>query len=784
MSLSIRTLSILLSGTTLVGAAPPLFAQDSPGEQAQDDATEVGDTALDNESSAIVVTGTRIRGARVIGEVIELDRDTIVEAGQVDLGEAIRSLPQNFSGGQNPGVGSGAGFVNENVNSASTANLRGIGADATLTLLNGHRLPYNSAFQGVDISAIPLAAVDRIEVVPDGASALYGSDAVGGVINVILRRDFDGLTTSGQLGAATDGGYFRQQFDAVGGTGWQGGGLMLAYDYAHNSSIRADQRSYAATLDPEVTLYPDIRRHALTLSAHQELAPGIRATIDGFYSRRTTRATNGAPAFRITQNPKLEGYAIAPALAFDIGSGWEAKIAGVYGSDQTRLVGTFVIAGSDPIVASGQYFNETITLEASAEGPLFDLPGGSARLAMGAGFRDTSLAYDRNDGTISTTFNVKRRARFAFGELYLPLVSPQNDVAGIAELTVTAAVRYEDYPGLDQQATPRIAVRYAPAENITLRASWARSFKAPTLYQQYVFYQAIAVPASFVGAGTGSDTIIAAAGGNPDVEPERARSWTVGFDFSPPSLPEITISGTWYDIRFTNRVVAPISGSVFAAYGDPAYASLVNFTPTLGAINGLINGAQFGLENFTGAPFDPASVIAIIDNRNVNVAAWSIHGVDARIDWNHELGDRRSVGFDLSGSWLNSEQRIVESLPLVQLAGTVFNPPQYRLRGTARLGLDRFRTSVSLNYIGALLDRRFESKRRLAPSATLDLAATYTLDQGDGREPSLELSFSIQNLFDQAPRRIEQFGPYDTPYDSTNYSPIGRFISVGIRRHW
>ena len=301
-------------------------------------------------------------------------------------------------------------------------------------------------------------------------------------------------------------------------------------------------------------------------------------------------------------NPKLEGYAIAPALAFDIGSGWEAKIAGVYGSDQTRLDGTFVIAGSDPIVASGQYFNETITLEASAEGPLFDLPGGSARLAMGAGFRDTSLAYDRNDGTISTTFNVKRRARFAFGELYLPLVSPQNDVAGIAELTVTAAVRYEDYPGLDQQATPRIAVRYAPAENITLRASWARSFKAPTLYQQYVFYQAIAVPASFVGAGTGSDTIIAA--------------------------------------------------------------------------------------------------------------------------------------------------------------------------------------SVSLNYIGALLDRRFESKRRLAPSATLDLAATYTLDQGDGREPSLELSFSIQNLFDQAPRRIEQFGPYDTPYDSTNYSPIGRFISVGIRRHW
>ena len=127
MSSTIRTLSVLLTGAAFAGAATPLFAQDSPGEQAQDDATEVGDTALDDESSAIVVTGTRIRGARVIGEVIELDRETIVEAGQVDLGEAIRSLPQNFSGGQNPGVGSGAGLINSNVNSAASANLRGLG---------------------------------------------------------------------------------------------------------------------------------------------------------------------------------------------------------------------------------------------------------------------------------------------------------------------------------------------------------------------------------------------------------------------------------------------------------------------------------------------------------------------------------------------------------------------------------------------------------------------------------------------------------------------------------
>src|SRR3546814_15686596 len=78
------------------------------------------------------------------------------------------------------------------------------------TLLNGHRLPYGGAFAGIDISAIPVAAVERLEIVPDGASAQYGSDAVAGVANIILRRDFEGLTTPARLGAASPGGQFQR----------------------------------------------------------------------------------------------------------------------------------------------------------------------------------------------------------------------------------------------------------------------------------------------------------------------------------------------------------------------------------------------------------------------------------------------------------------------------------------------------------------------------------------------------------------------------------------------
>src|SRR5690606_33275434 len=177
-----------------------------------------------------VVTGSRIRGAPVASQVIEIDAEDFRRAGHADLGQVVRSIPQSFGGGQNPGVGSNVpASSGVDVGGGASLNLRGIGSDATLTLLNGHRLNYSASRQSVDISAIPLAAVERIEVVADGASALYGSDAVGGVANIILRREADGIETSARLGSSTDGGYFQQVYGALGGAGWASGGFVAAY---------------------------------------------------------------------------------------------------------------------------------------------------------------------------------------------------------------------------------------------------------------------------------------------------------------------------------------------------------------------------------------------------------------------------------------------------------------------------------------------------------------------------------------------------------------------------
>ena len=244
-------------------------------------------TTAEQGSSDIVVTGTRLRGVELPSPRITVRQEDIRKAGISNLGDFARSLPQSFSGGQNPGVTVGAlGDNNENVSSASSLNLRGLGPDATLTLLNGRRLAYNSAAQAIDISAIPLLAVDRVEVITDGASAIYGSDAVAGVANVILKRSYNGLVASGRVGASTDGGDTQQQYSLLGGVTGSSAGLLAVYDFERDTSIRAGDRSFASGSFPSTTLLPSQRHHSGLVTAYWEATTNLTASIDALYSSR------------------------------------------------------------------------------------------------------------------------------------------------------------------------------------------------------------------------------------------------------------------------------------------------------------------------------------------------------------------------------------------------------------------------------------------------------------------------------------------------------------------
>lgn len=745
-----------------------------------------GDVNASEANAVIVVTGTHIRGASVASPVITVGRDAIEKTGQSDLGEVVRVIPQNFSGGQNPGVGTGGGLVNANINSSSHLNLRGLGADATLTLLNGHRLPYDGAFGGIDISAIPVAAVERIEIVPDGASAQYGSDAVAGVANVILRRDFDGLATSARLGSATSGGYFQQGADAVAGMVWSTGAVLAAYQFTKNSGVSSRQREFAASLPDGNSLYPAVRQHSVTVSGHQRVSDGVEFSIEALFSDRRSRTLGGfigaAGLQRQTFSPTARSFSIAPEVKVELGSEWMARASFAYGESDSRYHTLIQPPAAASTLTSGCYCNSALSAELVVDGPIVTLPGGDLRIGIGGGYRSNAMHFTRlRNGSVTSEFDVSRDSHFLFAEANVPLVSPAQQLDFVHRLTLTAAARHENYPGMGKVTTPKLGLVYEPVTELTIKASWGRSFKAPTLFQQYTSYETYLFNASELGGGP-VGTVLYTSGGNPDLSPERARSWSAGAEFRPAT--NLRLWGGYFNVRYRDRVTQPIPGSIAAAFRDPGYATLIDRSPSPELLSDIIDGALLGLTNFSDGPYDPAAVIALVDNRNRNVARQDIEGFDLGAQYGVVIRGNERIDFTGSATYLKSVQQLAAELPRSQLAGTVFNPPHWRGRAGLSWQSPGFTLSGFANYTGKLVDRRFAVVTRLPSSITIDLAAQIAVGAGPERPPLFDLTLVVNNVLNDRPPPIRVTGSSDTPYDSTNYSPIGRFIGVKVSRRW
>jgi iron complex outermembrane receptor protein len=237
-------LSHLLSGTGLVAELVDGALVIREGNVA---AEETGSTEAQG-GEAIVVTGSRIRGAGPVGSpVVSIDREAIEKSGYGTVQQLLQSLPQAFGGGVTEttlgattrnGAGSDATY-------GSGINLRGLGNSSTLVLIDGTR-PALGGLGGAfaDISLIPVTAVERIEVLTDGASAIYGADAVAGVVNLRLRNRFEGAETLLRAGTS-DGDMTDLQFSQIFGKSWDGGHVMIAYQFSERGALAAAKRDYA-----------------------------------------------------------------------------------------------------------------------------------------------------------------------------------------------------------------------------------------------------------------------------------------------------------------------------------------------------------------------------------------------------------------------------------------------------------------------------------------------------------------------------------------------------------
>lgn len=753
--------------------------------------TPAGSPMTSADKNEILVTGSRIRGATVASPALTLSRDEIIRAGQSNLGDAVRALPQNFGGGQNPTVATGAGGAPDNINvgSGSTINLRGIGQDATLTLLNGHRVAYNAAYQGIDVSSIPLAAVDRMEVITDGSSALYGSDAVGGVANIILRHDFEGVWTSARLGTATDGGAFQQQYDVVGGSHWDSGGFIASYDFGRDTAISARQRSYTDSLNPTSTLVPYQRHHSGLISAHRDILPSLEFSVDGTFNERWSHASapiNSTGSYLdyglVTYNRSIS-YSVAPSIKYRLGNGWHADLLGVYGNDKTFYGSDVYYKGSDISPTKGCYCNTFANVDLSAEGPLIRLPGGDARLALGGGYRKNGFHAYRTVGA-TQDIDVDQAVYYGYGELYLPLVSETQNIPGLSALSLDGAFRYEDYKGTDQQVTPKVGLVYSPASGLQLKGTWGKSFRAPTLYEQYSGQYSYLYKASAVG-GAGypaTSTALVLGGANPSLKSERATSWTTTLVVAPLAWQGFHAEISYYHIDYRNRVATPIS-SRSAALSNPAYADLVNGSPSATDVEAAV-AAPYSFNNLAGVTLDPANVVAIIDNRYRNIARQVIQGVD--LSTRYHLNTNAAGGFTLTGNvtYLNSRQRLGPELADADIAGTIFYPPH--VRGRAGFLWDKGPISLSsfVNYIGGVQDNRQSPSVRVGSMTTLDVSGQYRFPHDVRFFADSEILLALQNLNNAKPDRIMTTASYYAPYDSTNYSAVGRFISLTFSKHW
>ncbi|WP_235357421.1 TonB-dependent siderophore receptor [Arsukibacterium sp. MJ3] len=203
-------------------------------------AQQNADQATTQQLERIEVTGSRIKRNDMEGAspIDIISRDEIAKSGFSNLQQLLERTPV---------AGTGT-FSTRGNNQDSTANggaaisLRGFGSDATLVLINGRRVAVsafaeNIANSFVDINSIPVAAIERIEILKDGASAVYGSDAVAGVVNIIMRKDFDGAELSVSHGGTTGPSYDETSASLVWGTDTDDANATLILDYFKNTVI-------------------------------------------------------------------------------------------------------------------------------------------------------------------------------------------------------------------------------------------------------------------------------------------------------------------------------------------------------------------------------------------------------------------------------------------------------------------------------------------------------------------------------------------------------------------
>ena len=317
MRVEIKDLLSRVSLPALAAAAvsfpSPAFAQESASVVTQD---EPGGTQASTEEPGIVITGSRIRRPNIESNipVTTLGGEEFFQQGQNNVGDTLNELPQlrTTFGQQNAGRFLGTTGLN-------LLDLRGLGTQRTLVLVNGRRhVPADILGNGVspDVNTIPNDLIERVDIVTGGNSAIYGSDAIAGVVNFVLRRDFEGFQVRGHGGISEYGAGGNQYVSAMYGMNFGDGrgNVTVHAEYAHQDRLFGSQVPFLRQNDnflvidsdpagtpngsdgfPDRAFFRDIR--ARSINVNTMIAFTQRAGLRSSRRKSPTRAKNGLGGF-------------------------------------------------------------------------------------------------------------------------------------------------------------------------------------------------------------------------------------------------------------------------------------------------------------------------------------------------------------------------------------------------------------------------------------------------------------------------------------------------------
>jgi iron complex outermembrane receptor protein len=850
-----------------------------------------------NQLEEVTVTGSLIHGASdVSSPLVYVTQQDLAQAPFATVQDALYQLPFVSLDAPRQDL-----FLNNNFNWGSAIDLRGLGVGATLVLVNGHRQPL-SGLNGdfVDVSNIPAAAVERIEILPDGASALYGSDAIAGVVNIILKDDFQGAETQVRYGGAP-GGRDETVVSQLLGTHWTGGKAMLVYEYSDATPLDASARGYAANTDKQpyggadyrsyysdpgnilnsngqpifgipaglngvpltaaalsstinlqntfarYQLFPQTTQHSIYATGSQQLGDNIELFAEGRFSQRATLVqTAPEPETLVVpgNNPfnpfpgstTLVGYSfgslLGPAMyngetrnyvgtvgaRIKLPGSWQATLSETYGQERLSeheynqvnpIALDTALADTNPLTAFNAFGGATnpATLAAIrlldvlystssvettslvADGSLFELPAGAAKLAVGVERREESLDHllpsPLDPAEEGTDARYSRHVGSVFAELALPLVGNAAKEHAAPRLELTLAGRYEDYSDFGHTTNPEFRLSWIPLDSLKLRASWGRSFRAPTLdnlsdlAQNESGMTQLPDPKS----ATGYSSVLVLEGNNPNLKQETATTWTAGLDVVPAADPELTLSLTYYSIDFTGQIAAPDAADPFGILlQESEWAAVINRNPTRAQIDGICNLPDFATSRASCLTSTPA---AIVDFRLANLSSTESSGldVDVRQRVNSDVG---RFDFGLQGTYVfHFDQAVTNTSPSVDILNTYGNPLKLRFRATAGwrqhgAGDSGLGANLAVNFTNAYSNPGSTLLPRIDSLTTLDLRLRYQTPEEAGFLSGVEFALNVVNVLNQSP----PFADNENGYDPVNFQPLGRVLSLSVRKKW